>query len=311
MKRSVIILFLLLATQTIKAANERWMSGLPDTIRVCRVSIPGTHDSGTAGVGILMRHYARTQTLSIDGQWDAGIRFFDLRPKLVGKELKIYHGPANCHISFKEALVILKEKLQQNPTEFSIVMTNNAGGGQAAVDMTMELIRTVFPAGMLASFKADMRVADIRGRILFIHRNAPSAGIDYPGVATRGWPGNGTSRNVGIVSKQGESAVLWAQDYFTSGNNNKETYLGNKWNQINRLISSFHDVEAGTWCINHTSGYTGTGIRTNIRHNSDSTNARLLDYLKGHQEPIGIIPMDFPGQELIDAIIRCNGLSLQ
>lgn len=306
MKRSVIILFLLLITQAIKAANEKWMSGLPDTIRVCRVSIPGTHDTGTAGVGFLMRHYARTQTLSIDGQWDAGIRFFDLRPKLVGEELKIFHGPANCHITLEEALLILKRRLEQNPTEFCIVMTNNAGGGQASVDMTMETIKDVFPPHMLAVFKANMRVADIRGRILFIHRNSPSRGVDFPGVVVRGWPGNGTSRQARMVSLDGKSAELWAQDYFTSGNNDKDAFMSSKWDNMYLVLRAFRDTDDAVWCINHASGYTGTGVRTNIRRNSESTNEHLLRYLREHNGPVGIIPMDFPGQELIDAIIFLN-----
>ena len=286
--------------------NSGWMASLQDTVPVCRLSIPGTHDSGTSSVRFPMRHYARTQTMNLSEQWDAGIRFFDLRPKLDGDELKIYHGPANCHITLEEALLILKEKLELNPSEFCIVMTNSAGGGQAAVDKTMELINSVILARMLADFKADMTVADIRGRILFIHRNAPSAGIDYPGVVTRGWPGNGTSRTARMVSSDAKSAALWAQDYFTSGKNDKDAYLNSKWDNVYRLLQTFSDADDVVWCINHASGYTGTGVRTNIGKSSRYTNARLLDWLIEDRLPVGIIPMDFPSQELIDAIIECN-----
>jgi 1-phosphatidylinositol phosphodiesterase len=244
--------------------------------------------------------------MDLSEQWDAGIRFFDLRPKLEGGKLKIYHGPANCHITFEEALLILKEKLELSPTEFCIVMTNSAGGGQTAVDMTMELINSVIPVGMLAVFKADMTVADIRGRILFIHRNTPSRGVDAPGVVVRGWPGNGMSRKARMVSSDAKSAELWAQDYFTSGNNDKDAYLSSKWDNMYRVLRAFRDANDGVWCINHASGYTGTGISTNIKRNVKSTNMRLLDYLRDSDTPVGIIPMDFPQQELIDAIIGCN-----
>lgn len=98
----------MLAVWGAEASNERWMSALPDTLKVCRVSIPGTHDSGTAGVRFPMRHYARTQTMDLSRQWDAGIRFFDLRPKLEDGTLSIYHGPADCHLGFEEALLIIK-----------------------------------------------------------------------------------------------------------------------------------------------------------------------------------------------------------
>lgn len=307
MKRIIIIFCLtVLITNTSKAQtdNAGWMASLPDTTHACRLSIPGTHDSGTAGVRFPMKHYARTQTMDLSEQWDAGIRFFDLRPKLENGKLKIYHGPANCHLGFDEALLIIKRKIEAYPTEFCVVMTNSAGGGQTAVDMTMDIINSVIPSHMLASFSGDMTLADMRGRVLLIHRNLPSKGRDYPGTVVRGWPGNGSSYQSRMVSLDGKSAVLWAQDYFTDGGNGN--YLESKWDNVSGMIEAFASAPEGVWCINHMSGYTGSGISTNINRNAKITNARLLEYLAGHKSPIGIVPMDFPGQELIDAIIFLN-----
>ena len=289
-----------------QTAHDSWMSSLRDTMPVCRVSIPGTHDSGTAGVRFPMRYYASTQSMDLGEQWNAGIRFFDLRPKPAGGKLKIFHGPADCHLTLEEVLHLFRHKLESNPTEFCVIMTNMADGGQQATDMVMELIRTVIPSDMLAVFRKDMTVSDVRGRILFIHRDAPSKGTGFPGVVVRGWPGNGLSWQPVLVSSEGESAGLWAQDLFTSGSNNHNGYLSHKWDSMYRLLRAFEDADDGVWCINHASGYTGTGVSTNIRRNVRSTNARLLNYLKTHHGPVGIIPMDFPSQELIDAIIECN-----
>ena len=287
-----------------QTARGSWMAGLSDAMAVCRVSVPGTHDSGTAGVRFPMRHYARTQTLSISEQWDAGIRFFDLRPKLEDGKLMIYHGPADCHLGFEEALLTIRAKLEQHPTEFCIVMTNSAGGGQTAVDMTMDIINSLFPSGMLASFTARMTVADMRGHVLFIHRNSPSSGVDYPGTVAAGWPGNGSSHQARMVSSTGNSAGLWSQDFFTDGG--RGNYLDSKWDMVTGMIRAFASAPEGVWCINHLSGYTGSGISTNINRNARVTNARLLEYLGNHKKPVGIVPMDFPQQELIDAIIFLN-----
>ena len=301
---SIILILLLTLTASAQTDRDHWMAALPDTMKACKVSIPGTHDSGTAGVRFPMRHYARTQTMDLSSQWDAGIRFFDLRPRLEDGTLRIYHGPADCHIGFREALLIIKKKLEEHPTEFCIVMTNSAGGGQEAVDMTMDDINTLFPTGMLASFHADMTVADMRGRVLFIHRDHPTGGRDYPGTVVHGWPGNASSHHDGMVSSVGESAVLWAQDYFTDGG--KGNYVDSKWDKVTALVREFASASDGVWCINHLSGYTGSGISTNIKRNARTTNARLLEYLGNHKKPIGIVPMDFPQQELIDAIIFLN-----
>lgn len=305
-KRGFILVVSMLSVWGANASNEDWMSRLPDTVKVCRVSIPGTHDSGTAGVGILTRHYARTQKLSIAEQWDAGIRFFDLRPKLVGDKLKIYHGPANCHITLNEALSILKQKLEQNPTEFCIVMTNNAGGGQASVDMTMQIIQDVFPPQMLADFKADMRVADTRGRILFLHRNIPSPGLQTPGAVIQGWPGNSLSRHSRLESASGNSALFWVQDCYTSGANDGPLFIKRKWDILESQIRNYSQSDGAVWNINHASGYTGRGARTNIGRMSERINKWLLEYLQENTVDVGIIPMDFPPQELIDAIIFLN-----
>jgi len=309
MKRFLVSCFIVLSAVVVKAANENWMTGLPDTVKVCRVSIPGTHDSGTAGVRFPMKHYARTQTMDLSEQWDAGIRFFDLRPKLENGTLRIYHGPADCHLGFEEAMLTIIGKLEQYPTEFCVVMTNSAGGGLEGVDRIMDDINTLFDINMLAQFHADMTVADMRGRVLFIHRDYRDNGRDYPGTVVLGWPGNGSSHHSRMESCQYQSAVLWAQDFFTEGG--KGDYLNSKWDKVTALIREFASAPDGVWCINHLSGYTGAGISTNINRNAKTTNARLLEYLGNHKKPIGIIPMDFPSQELIDAIISCNELSLQ
>lgn len=298
------LIVLMLNNAQAQAAHAGWMASLPDTVPVCRLSIPGTHDSGTSGVRFPMRHYARTQTMDLSEQWDAGIRFFDLRPKLEGGKLKIYHGPANCHLGFDEALLIIKRKIEAYPTEFCVVMTNSAGGGQTAVDMTMDIINSVIPSHMLASFSGDMTLADMRGRVLLIHRNLPSKGRDYPGTVVRGWPGNGSSYQSRMVSSTGNSAGLWSQDFFTDGG--RGNYLDSKWDMVTGMVRAFESAPEGVWCINHLSGYMGSGISTNINRNARVTNARLLEYLGNHKKPVGIVPMDFPQQELIDAIIFLN-----
>jgi len=312
MKRIIFLCCLIAVMASLAEAqtdNACWMAGLPDTVKVCRVSIPGTHDSGTAGVRFPMRHYARTQMMDLSEQWDAGIRFFDLRPKLEDGTLRIYHGPADCHLDFEEAMKTIISKLEQHPTEFCVVMTNSAGGGLEGVDMIMDDINTLFDIDMQASFHANMTVADMRGRVLFIHRDYRSNGRDWPGTVVYGWPGNGSSYHSRMVSSQEKSSVLWAQDYFTDGGKGK--YLDSKWDKVMGMIREFASAPEGVWCINHLSGYTGSGVSTNINRNAKTTNARLLEYLAGHKSPIGIVPMDFPQQELIDAIIRCNGLFLQ
>lgn len=288
MKR-LISIFLLVFCTFACAQKSGWMASLDDTMPAWRVSIPGTHDSGTAGVRFPARHYARTQAMTLAEQWEAGIRFFDLRPKPDGQALGIYHGPADCHITFIESLQVLTAKLQQNPTEFCIVMTNLAGGGQKAMEMVDREIHNTVPEQMTASFTSDLKVKDLRGKILFIHRSGKAAGAFRRGDNL-------------YASDSNEHMPLCWQDYFC-GNGD---YLEYKWYLLENMLDFFETVSYDAWCINHASGYTGRGISTDIRRNANVTNPRLLERLLRHPVPTGIIPMDFPSQELIDAIISCN-----
>ena len=54
-----------------------WMKVLQDTLPVCKISIPGTHDSGSTKGGCMLK----TQTADIPAQLQKGIRAFDIRLK--------------------------------------------------------------------------------------------------------------------------------------------------------------------------------------------------------------------------------------
>ena len=77
--------------ETITSRN--WMSKLPDDLKITDISIPGTHDSGSANIP--SDGSKRTQQHYIDELMNAGIRHFDLRLGLTDEGiLKIIHTPA-------------------------------------------------------------------------------------------------------------------------------------------------------------------------------------------------------------------------
>ncbi|WP_129111018.1 hypothetical protein [Bacillus toyonensis] len=70
---------------------------MADTVKVSQLSIPGTHDSGGFYGGDwapFTRPFAVTQSLSLETQLNAGIRYLDIR--LGGRagygDLAVYHG---------------------------------------------------------------------------------------------------------------------------------------------------------------------------------------------------------------------------
>ncbi|MCI6757401.1 MAG: hypothetical protein MR575_00560, partial [Bacteroides sp.] len=112
-----------------KASGNNWITALPDNAYASQLSIPGTHDAAT-GDGTTFS-LGKTQSLTLQEQWNMGIRVFDLRPgyKKVRKglfkyvnELHIYHGIVETRTSFKEAVKVLSDNLAANPGEFAIIL---------------------------------------------------------------------------------------------------------------------------------------------------------------------------------------------
>ncbi|KAG4082823.1 PLC-like phosphodiesterase [Neocallimastix lanati (nom. inval.)] len=76
----IIISFILLFINVKADNNDRkWMSLLPEDLKLNKLNIPGTHDSGTFRVTTAVSAFAQTQNLSIKEQLENGIRYLDLR----------------------------------------------------------------------------------------------------------------------------------------------------------------------------------------------------------------------------------------
>jgi len=86
--------------------GKNWMSGIPDERYLCEINLPGTHDSATAycknstdnyvqffGRPVFNTgKYAKTQSLTLPEQLNAGVRYLDLRLSAKQGELLLCHG---------------------------------------------------------------------------------------------------------------------------------------------------------------------------------------------------------------------------
>ena len=86
--------------------GKNWMSGIPDDRYLCEINLPGTHDSATAycknatdnyvrffGRPVFNAgEYAKTQSLTLPEQLNAGVRYLDLRLSAKQGELLLCHG---------------------------------------------------------------------------------------------------------------------------------------------------------------------------------------------------------------------------
>lgn len=287
-------------------SGNNWISILPDNALVCDLSIPGTHDAATGdGTSFSL---GKTQGLTLQEQWDMGIRMFDLRPgykkvrsgwfKYVEK-LHIYHGIVETKTSFESAIKTLVNNLKANPDEFAIIVMRFENDHLIYNDrdvwnnlMTSFLSSSDFPEEYRVDFRPDLTVGDLRGKILILSRDA-YASVPSTGAFVSGWSHGENGSTGGTIIGKNSTASLNIQDYYSVEDSE----------QKNAVIKSFADMaanaQAGRWTINHTSGYTGTlGSDSAYKKNAANTNSFLYDYLVCNSKPIGatgIIVMDHVG----------------
>ena len=185
---------------------KTWMNEINNETMVCKMMIPGTHDSGTFGLkNPWMLTIAKTQMDNWKTQFENGIRAFDIRTRYHNTGNFIYHSMIDCAIAFGDALDDIAKVLKDNPNEGLILIIKGEAPdisigknkhqretmnwlGQIApinydgttLDMeatTKETVQMVteklLNKGLLAKFKPDMKMGDLRGKALVILENQP------------------------------------------------------------------------------------------------------------------------------------------
>lgn len=343
MKRIIgILLLVVLLVPSLRAEN--WMARLPDDALVAELSIPGAHDaatgSGWAGLnGPIGNLFAKTQDLTIQELWDAGIRAFDLRPAVYKHHMNLNHGMMPTRLHLEDVLQTMQTWLRQNPSEFIVIHLLHAGDGDKVKGQyeqrIAEMLRRPDLRENFADFRSDLRVRDLRGKILILSRNTYSG--EPVGGVFRNWTGSPDWRRQTqgrIIGARGREAKVYMQDF-------SSTYapgaIDIKLAALHRMLEfstsrkskGLHETPVLpldiVWVLNFCSAYSkvtklfGHDIsRSNgYRDNAAHTHAAMLDYLRIHHGPTGIVLMDFAavdrshgyntrGKELVRAIIDSN-----
>ncbi len=107
------------APSRLGAQPSDWMKAISDQATISGLSIPGTHDSGTytqdqtAGAG-----YVKTQMWSIYDQLNIlGIRFLDIRCRLIGNGFAIHHDLVYLGLDFQDVINQCRSFLLTHPNE--------------------------------------------------------------------------------------------------------------------------------------------------------------------------------------------------
>ncbi len=324
---------------------DNWMGRLPDDAYVAVLSIPGAHDAATGegwaeGSEELGNQFAKTQDLSIRDQWSVGVRMFDLRPCVYENYMNINHGIVPTSAHFEDVLCLLRDSLIANPSEFVLLHLLHETSGDQVENVyntrLLEILNRDDLKDYFAVFKNDLKVGDVRGKILLLSRDNYST--NPVGGIFKNWTGeaNWSKQTQGVIAGINSiTAKLYMQDYSDTHN---EGWVDTKIAAINRLLdfSTKHKTSATMastirWVINFASAYSqvvslfGYEISTSdgYRDNATHSHKAILDYLASHDAgPTGIIMMDYAGvdstgeyevkgAELVRAIIDNNFKYLQ
>lgn len=142
------------------------MKVLQDTLPVCKISIPGTHDSGSTKGGCMLK----TQTADIPAQLQKGIRAFDIRLKEKNGKLGVFHSHAFQDIYWEEdVLLAFISFLQAHPSETLIVSLKKEGGEikDYASLLSASLNTPAYQRHFIADFHPELTLKSCRGKILF------------------------------------------------------------------------------------------------------------------------------------------------
>jgi 1-phosphatidylinositol phosphodiesterase len=299
--------------------RRRWMSALPDGLGLSEITIPGTHDSATRGVVRM----ARCQDLTLSEQLGAGIRFLDIRCKVIEDTLKLYHGPVPLNLFFESGVCdACLGFLASNPAETVILLVSNESGTHGR--QFESLVRRSID-GDSARWYLDDRtpsLRQVRGRIVLIRRFPVSTGTAPFGIDGTSWVDD---RSFEIANH----TMLDIQDQYIVP---RISDIDRKWAAIRTLLDRSRKRPAGTWMINYCSGTSGRrpdphrlGAGSANRDVAEpypdqvargayglaGENGRFLAYLRDVRpsHALGTILLDYadyPDGALIDQLIRLN-----
>ena len=267
--------FVLTILLTLSSLHAQWMKGINGNIKLSELSIPGTHNTCARFGGM----YAECQTLTLEKQLEAGIRFLDIRCRHINDDFKIYHGIMSQHTSFTDVQKTCLDFLKKNPSESIIMSIQKENSDKGNKRKFGETFKALISKEHYYQATAFPKLKDVRGKIVIVSRNHEVAGIPWKS--------------------------LCIQDrYKVSGSSDIEK----KWGYINTQFKASREDKKNQWFINFC---TGNGFFSTPATVAKSINPRVEALIKKELKEkktlkLGTVVLDFPEQSLIDVIIEAN-----
>ena len=310
-----------------------WLSMVRDETKVCKLTIPGTHDTMT-GMGFyqpvlkyIFNTTAISQVSTLEEQMNSGLRFFDIRPVVstdtIAKKkiLRLTHGISELGITFEWTIDQLQSYLKAHPSEFFIVKLQFDNGFEDQKDLYTLLSNVLhmskYQGLFVDNWRPDITVGEMRSKILWLSRydlRPFNAAFHYP-IVYCDWPDEDpdieedinpeAQRNCGMYNMTDTTltAKLYKQDYYKT---TTEKRMRNKQKTVIDMMHTAREATAGDediWIVNHCSAYTEVSPRGYIT-NASNLHPLVIDDLQMYEGTVGIIPMDMACHDYVHCIIN-------
>ena len=310
-----------------------WLDMVRDEVKVCKLSIPGTHDPMTGmgfyqpGLKFVFNMTAISQLSDLEEQMNSGLRFFDIRPVVstdtIAKKkiLRLTHGISELDVSFEQTIDWLQAYLKAHPSEFFIAKLQFDNGFEDQKDvyslLSDVLHMSKYQGLFVENWRPDITVGEMRGKILWLSRYDLRLLNDiyhYP-IVYCDWPDedpdieedlNPTAqRNCAMYNMEDSTikARLYKQDYYKT---TTEKRMKNKQKTVIDMMHSAREANAtdeNIWIVNHCSAYTEVSPRGYIT-NASNLHPLVVEDLQKYEGTVGITPMDMACHDYVHCVVN-------
>ncbi|XP_071794714.1 1-phosphatidylinositol phosphodiesterase-like [Asterias amurensis] len=256
--------------------TSRWMSTISDDRQTSDLSLPGTHESMSLYGGC----WAQCQSWSLATQYNAGVRFVDIRCRHFNNSLPIHHGVIYQHANFDDVLKTTISFLDAHPTEIIFMRIREEYLPKNNTTTFAEAVQTCvnkYPPDRLWCGDGIPRVGEARG-MLVVLRN-------YYGSATFGLPYGDLD-----IEDRWVIPSLLPRDITT------------KWNSVRSHLEKAQQGSRSTLYLTYSSGASALACPCAV---SRQLNSLLAKFFHG-QARWGLVAMDFVKINVIFEIIKSN-----
>lgn len=252
-----------------------WMKDLPNKkAYLSSINLPGTHDTGTAGVNVYFpTAFAKCQTYYFGEQLNIGCRSFDIRadaPESASKmsDITVVHGGSMYSCSDRNGTELTLDDIFDDAVRFlkkydseSLVMMVKLDGGEdiglakAMASFINENKQYIYMGEGVPS------VEEAAGKMVLIRRyevadsvlDTYSLEIDDFGIDIRDWDSyNYTASKEAIKIHDKDGIAVYAQDKYNCGSDTKLEYIEGTLKQ-----TTAGKIPGSAWIFNYTSCASG------------------------------------------------------